>query len=412
MSVFSFQFVIGALLLATVFFYLPGLFIRRLVLATCNVGFIWLCLPNYQSWIVLGAFVVSGYLVGVVLRRLPSSGILATYLLLLVAAFLVCKKYVVVQSLLPARVWDYPIVAIGLSYLLFRQIHFLVDMMQGQIDDVSFASYANYQLNLFGFLSGPIQRYQEFHQTWANWTPLLNSRHEILIAFVRLYAGLLKIAFSSVILWMFSHERDFFLSDPGLEARSVFAVLLKFSIMFYCYPIYLYFNFSGYCDVVIAAAALVGIQMPENFDRPYLSRNMIDFWTRWHRTLGLWIRDYVFMPMYKAVAERWSRQTAVLVFPCYFLAFFLAGVWHGSTLNFAVFGVLHGGGVAAAKLWEVQVVRRVGRKGLKHYLASSPIRAAAIFLTLNYFAFTLLFFPHDLSTTRIVLGHLFHRIGA
>ena len=69
MSVFSFQFVFGALFLATVFFYLPGLFLRRLLFATCNVGFIWLCLPNYQSWIVLGAFVVSGYLVGVLLRH-------------------------------------------------------------------------------------------------------------------------------------------------------------------------------------------------------------------------------------------------------------------------------------------------------------------------------------------------------
>ena len=231
-----------------------------------------------------------------------------------------------------------------------------------------FASYVNYQLNLFGFLSGPIQRYQEFQHTWLNWTPLLKSRYEILIAFGRLYVGLLKIVFSTAILWMFTHEQEFFLSDPGSEARSILKVIFKFVVMFYCYPLYLYFNFSGYCDMVIAAAALVGIQMPENFDRPYLSRNMIDFWTRWHRTLGFWVRDYLFMPMYKAVAERWSRQAAVLVFPCYFLAFFLAGVWHGSTLNFAVFGVLHGGGVAAAKLWEVQVVRRIGRRDLGNIL--------------------------------------------
>ena len=118
----------------------------------------------------------------------------------------------------------------------------------------------------------------------------------------------------------------------------------------YFYPLYLYLNFSGYCDIVIAGASFFGMKLPENFDQPYLSRNVIDFWTRFHRTLGFWIRDYLFLPLYKAVAERWPKRADLLAFLCYFVAFFVAGIWHGPTANFVVFGLLQAVGVSAAKL--------------------------------------------------------------
>ena len=177
--------------------------------------------------------------------------------------------------------------------------------------------------------------------------------------------------------------------------------------------LYLYFNFSGYCDIVISAAALLGVKMPENFDRPYLSRNMTDYWTRWHQSLGYWIRDYLFTPMYKAAATRWSGQAYWLVFPCYLLAFLLAGIWHGNTANFVVFGLLNGLGICIGKLWEMYLVRQRGRKGLKAYLASGPIRFFAIVLTLHFAAFTLLYFPSSVTTTNTMLRvfgyHLMHR---
>jgi D-alanyl-lipoteichoic acid acyltransferase DltB (MBOAT superfamily) len=411
MSVFSFQFVLAVILLSAGFFYLPGVWWRRLAFTACNVVFIRLCFPDAVSLIPLAVFVVSGYGVAVTLRKRPSSALLGAYLTALVAAFMVLKKYVFLQPLLPAQLWLWPVSTIGLSYLLFRQIHFLVDMMQQQIEDVSLPSYVNYQLNFLGFLSGPIQRYQDFEPTWRQWKPVLNNRHDIMVTFLRLYAGLVKIAISTWIFGIFAEQRDWFLNPAKGMGVGRVHVLLKFALMFYAYPVYLYFNFSGYCDVVIAGAALLGVQLPENFDRPYLSRNMLDYWTRFHRSLGFWIRDYLFMPLYKAVAERWNSQAAPLVFPCYFVAFVLAGVWHGSTLNFLVFGILHGCGVSVVKLWEFYIVKRRGRKGLKEYLASQPIRFAAIALTLNFVSFTMLFFPHDVSVTRAILSSFWHRVS-
>ena len=121
--------------------------------------------------------------------------------------------------------------------------------------------------------------------------------------------------------------------------------LAEFPVVFYFYPLYLYFNFAGYCDIVIAAARLFGMKLPENFNRPWLARNPIEFWTRWHITLGTWIRDYLFMPMYKPVVERWPKRAQSLAWIFYFLAFVVAGVWHGTTLNFLFLRNLAGHGM-------------------------------------------------------------------
>jgi D-alanyl-lipoteichoic acid acyltransferase DltB (MBOAT superfamily) len=177
------------------------------------------------------------------------------------------------------------------------------------------------------------------------------------------------------------------------------AAIGHFLGVLYFYPIYLYLNFSAYCDIVIAGASLFGMKLPENFNQPYLARNVLDFWTRFHRTLGFWIRDYLFLPLYKFVAEGWPKRADSLAFLCYFVAFFVAGVWHGPTANFVVFGLLQAVGASAAKLWERHVLKRRGRKGLKQYLDSSPTRAIAIVGTLHFQFVSILFFPVDIRTT-------------
>jgi D-alanyl-lipoteichoic acid acyltransferase DltB (MBOAT superfamily) len=321
------------------------------------------------------------------------------------------KKYVILRPILPAAVWAFPIETLGLSYLLFRQIHFLVDVLQEQITDFTIWDYANYQLNLFGFLSGPIQRYQEFGSAWSSLNPLLKSPFEIRRAFIRIFVGITKVAISLLIMSRYSSQRTWFIDHAlGAQQPGYAKALARFATVFYGYPVYLYFNFSGYCDIVIASAALLGITMPENFDRPYLSRNMIDYWTRFHRTLGFWIRDYLFTPMYKALASRWSEWSSAMVFPCYFVAFVLAGIWHGSTTNFVVFGILHGIGVSANKAWELFLVQRHGRKGLKTYLASPVVRVAAVLTTWNFVSFTMLFFPEGTESTVTLLRGFVHQL--
>jgi D-alanyl-lipoteichoic acid acyltransferase DltB (MBOAT superfamily) len=177
--------------------------------------------------------------------------------------------------------------------------------------------------------------------------------------------------------------------------------------VFYIFPIYLYLNFSGYCDIVIAGATFTGMKLPENFDKPYLSRNVLDFWTRFHRTLGLWIRDYLFSPLYKFIAERWPQRAEPLAFACYFVAFFLAGVWHGPTANFVVFGLLQAVGASAGKLWERHLTKHGGRKRLREYMQSTRNRVIAIIATVHFECFCILFFPNDIKTALLIIRSLF-----
>ncbi len=409
MTVSSFQFLLPLLLVGAFFFYLPGGWLRRLVFSLGAFFFLAQFIPNSWTWVCMAFFLLSGYAWAHLVKARKSSLLFAGYLITLVAAFIYMQRYEFLTYLLPDDTLQHSIVIVGLSYMLFRQIHFIVDMMQDQIPSATLWTYLNYQLNPFGLLAGPIARYQEFAEFWNSPTPILQDRHDVLVAYLRVFVGVIKIAgLAAATLFLYDKVSTRLLNvASGAYAPGRLATTGMFLMVFYTYPIYIYLNFSGYCDIVIGGAALLGLRMPENFDRPYLARNMIDYWNRWHRTLSFWIRDYIFMPSYKAIAERWPRQASEMAFLCYFLALFLAGIWHGSTLNWVIFGVLNGAGVAAAKLWENSIVKHRGRQGLRAYLQSRPIRVLAVIANVHFACLTILFFPADLEKCLRIIGALF-----
>jgi alginate O-acetyltransferase complex protein AlgI len=357
---------------------ISAVWLRRSFITVCSIAFLWLQAPNAVNLLALSAFVLTGYAAGEILARRPSTWLLAGYIAALTAAFVVLKRYAFLQLIVTDSLLTHAIDLVGLSFIFFRQIHYVVDVKQGDIRDRSLWSYLVYQLNPFTLLAGPIQRYQRFYEDWQSLAPLPADKHELRKTFLRILIGVLKVSLlGELCLWYALHP------PPGVIPWQVY--------LFYFFPAYVYFNFAGYCDIVIGAAALVGIRVPENFDRPYVSRNMIDFWTRWHRTLSFWIRDYVFNPLYMAIARRSPGAAPHLAFVCYFVALFLAGVWHGATWNFVIFGVLNGLGVSAAKLWENIIIARAGRKGLRAYLASTPIRVVATIATIHFVCLTQIF---------------------
>ncbi len=408
MNVCGIEWVACLLVASALFFNLPNVSLRQGLLALCNAGFLVTLVPDAGAWIALAAFLGIGYLTVRVMLVNPRRIILIIYLAALIFAFVVLKQYAFLRLVLPATLFQRVVATVGLSYMLFRQIHVVVDAFQGQIENFSLWNYLNYQINLFGFIAGPIQRYQDFCQYWLRLEPIATDLEAILRAYLRVFLGVLKIAIvAAVCLAAYQHCAATLAGThpSGIGAR--LKSTLTFLGMFYFYPAYIYFNFSGYCDMVIGGASLFGVKMPENFDRPFLSRNMIEYWTRWHRTLGFWIRDYVFTPMYKAIAGRWPHKAASLAFLCYFVALFLTGIWHGSTWNFVIFGLLNGIGVAAAKLWENHLIRRGGRQGLRNYLHSRVIRVGAVMANFHYVCLTILFFPSDLAGTFQLLKHAF-----
>ena len=406
MAVCSTSFVLLVLTASAVFFWLPTARLRQVFLALANFGFLATQVPNAADWIALATFLVSGFTFARLLQAYPYRWFQAVYIAAIVASFLILKRYEFLNPLLPGSMLAHTLVIVGISYMLFRQIHVAVDSMQGQIECLSFWTYINYQANLFGLLAGPIQRYQEFATDWDVLEPVLKESYDIVAAYRRIFVGVIKVSILSAgCLAYYNYISSAFLND---SYQPTWKALVKFALIFYLYPAYVYFNFSGYCDIVIAGASLFGIRMPENFGYPFLARNMIEYWTRWHRTLGFWIRDYVFTPLYMTIAVRWPQRAASLVFFCYFIALFLAGVWHGSTWNFVIFGLLNGIGVSAAKLWENWIVRCSGRQGLRAYLQSRSVRMLAIVANVHYVCLTLFFFPSDLERSFKILTDFAH----
>jgi D-alanyl-lipoteichoic acid acyltransferase DltB (MBOAT superfamily) len=353
---------------------------RRLFLMVCSLLFLYLFLPNATAALTLLAFVGSGYLAGRVIAAHPSRTLLVAYLTVLVGAFVYLKRYAFLQ-LMPGASWlEHTLDIVGLSFIFFRQIHYVVDAKQGEVRDFSLWAYLCYQLNPFTLLAGPIQRYQQFQKDWEVLLPRHTDAAELRLAFLRILVGVVKVSLLGEVCLRLAQSPPGSLGTTGGALAS-----------FYLYPAYVYFNFAGYCDIVIAGASLAGLKVPENFNRPYPARNMIDFWTRWHMSLTFWIRDYVFTPIYMGIARRWPAKAPGLAFLCYFLALFLAGVWHGATWNFVVFGVLNGIGVSAAKVWENFLVARYGRPGLRRYLASVPLQRLAQVANFHFVCLTIVF---------------------
>jgi D-alanyl-lipoteichoic acid acyltransferase DltB (MBOAT superfamily) len=174
------------------------------------------------------------------------------------------------------------------------------------------------------------------------------------------------------------------------------------------YPLFLYANFSGYIDIVIAVARLMRLRLPENFDRPFAAASVLDFWNRWHMTLSNWLKTYVYNPLLIALMRRFPSpgvEPFLGVF-CFFVTFFLIGVWHGRTSEFIVFGILTGGGMSINKLWQLGMARAMGRKPYRELTRNTIYAAFGRGLNFAWFAFTLFWFWGDWKQIRTVFSAL------
>ena len=197
---------------------------------------------------------------------------------------------------------------------------------------------------------------------------------------------------------LFERSRIQLLSDAGVE------VLPRFTVFFYAYPVYMYFNFSGYTDIVVAAGRLVGLTLPENFDRPYLARNIIDFWNRWHISLTHWIRDYVFMNCYKLSIERFPGPAKQLGYGLLFSSLFLAGGVARGDGGFRDIGAIHGLGAATNRFYGDTLRSWIGRQRYKRYEKDRLIHWLAVLVTVHYVCFSFIFFSSSVQDAARVLS--------
>ena len=358
---------------------------RQIAFIAINLAFIWGVLLGPASTLGVLLFALLGYgLVHVALtgRRTP----LIVALTLYVALFVYLQRYDFLHWVLPDAALPRFLSTVGLSFLFFKIVHVVIDAYSGTLDRLDLLTYLNYCLNFATFAMGPIQRFQDYRAQWDGEQAALPDRFEPhLDAVARTLVGLVKV----YVLAPFFETRAF-QPDTDLVALN----LTGFIIQSYAFWIFLFLNFSGYCDAVIGIGSLFGVRPPENFDKPYLARNISDFWQRQHRSLTLWLTDYIFTPVYKKLLStpRLTRHKLLAANVSLAATMLVSGLWHGTTIGFLLFGLAHALWFVVYHTWDVMLQRRLGRRTVQRLRRNWLVHAGGIFLTFNATAFTFVFF--------------------
>jgi D-alanyl-lipoteichoic acid acyltransferase DltB (MBOAT superfamily) len=378
----SYQFLAFAILAAIVYHLARVKSLRTAVLLVTNLLFLASFSTAPVLWIPFAVFLLFGFLTVRFLQARPGSR-LAVWVIVTVVLFCWIKRYAVIPS---ALLLTAPYVTVGLSYIFFRLMSLIIDAGQGvHSERLGVVEYLNYTLNFTCLTAGPIQRYEDYREARFQITPIVLGE-----AAERIISGLFKVMIVSELLnsWLKEVIAALPASHTLMEHTTAAALLIAI------YPVYLYFNFSGYTTFVIGCAALFGMRLPENFDRPFTAVNFLEFWSRWHISLSNWLKSYVYNPLLMSMMRRSPRPSVVpfLAVIAYFATFFLVGAWHGQSSEFLFFGLLQGGGVSANKLYQVLLTERIGRQRYKR-LAANPLYAAICRgLTFAWFGLTLFWF--------------------
>ena len=282
--------------------------------------------PVYILLLAFSAFV--GWLHGLYMTRRPGhrgalvSAICWNLVFLLFfkyADFLTGSINSLLGTAIPALGLSLPI---GISFYTFQNMSYVIDVYRGDSKaEKNFASYATYLCLFPQLIAGPIVRYSDVARE-------LRERSVDTAQFsrgvIRFLVGLGKKVLLANSIGVLA---ELTVPDGSVLFSWLRAIAYTFQI---------YFDFAGYSDMAIGMGAMMGFQFPENFNYPYLSRSVTEFWRRWHMTLGGWFRDYVYIPLggSRTSTMKWVRNVLIV--------WMLTGIWHGASWNFLLWGLYYG----------------------------------------------------------------------
>jgi len=319
---------------------------------------------------------------------------------------LVCVRYVPASLFaqwsggLKAVLWRNPDFAFsscffGLSYLAFRTSHLVLEIRNRVVPRPGFWEYLGYCFFLPTMSVGPINPFSNYRRAFDTAPPGIPAGR----AALRVLVGLVKFQFLGTVFSQLGYSALFL--DGRLHHWVDFVVAVVF------YYLFLYCNFSGFCDMAVGAAGLIGVPVAENFQNPFAARNVKDFWNRWHITLSLYMRDVVFSPLSKFLVRLAGPANANHAIALTILAvFLLVGVWHGVGWNYAAFGAAHALGVVVNHYYTLGLKKWLGRDGFKAYNSNRWIHAAAVAATFCYVAASLFFFANTFPEMKNILSSL------
>lgn len=258
--------------------------------------------------------------------------------------------------------WASVVLPIGISFITFQKLAYTLDVYKTQ--QPVFKKLQDYALYIFMFpqiLSGPIVRPGQIAEQIRDRKGQENSDYR-LTGFYRFIIGLSKKVLIADVLGVTANE---IFALPLNELSSGIAWTGAIA-----YTFQIYFDFSGYSDMAIGLARMMGLQLPENFNFPYISRSITEFWRRWHITLSFWFRDYIFLPLAyttsrKLPKERYLglRADKVIYLIATSITFLLCGFWHGAAWTFIIWGAYMGFFLIIDRLFLLKFLKKTGKSG-------------------------------------------------
>ena len=259
------------------------------------------------------------------------------------------------------------ILPVGISFYTFQSISYIVDVYKGRVSPTeTWIEYLFFLSYFPALVAGPIVRADYFLPQIQNRDHA--SREEMAAGLWLIILGLVKKA---VVADYIAQYNDLIFASPtGYSGLESLMGVVGYVVQIYC-------DFSGYSDMAIGISAIMGFRLTKNFDFPYKSRNLTDFWRRWHISLSTWLRDYVYIPL------GGNRRGTLRTYVNNFLTMLVGGLWHGAAWKFIIWGGMHGVGL---------IVHKALRPWLVKIPDTWPVKAASWTLTMAYVSFLFIFF--------------------
>ena len=230
------------------------------------------------------------------------------------------------------------ILPVGISFYTFQILSYTIDVYRGNLTPSKSLKEFSFFVTFFPqLIAGPILRASNFLPQIREKFTDLNSKNlkqsliqnpNLKFGFTLMLFGFFKKMFFADNIAPFVDE--IFLNPVGLDSFTIILGTIAFGIQLYC-------DFSGYTDIAIGAAFILGFKIPKNFNFPFFATSPSEFWRRWHISLSSWVKDYVFFPLVLN-----NKKSRIRIVSSIFVTMFLIGVWHGSGLNFIIYGIIHG----------------------------------------------------------------------
>ena len=273
--------------------------------------------------VYLLAFIIYQYVLVFIAQRMDSKR-LKPLVMLSILPLVVNKVFAITQLHLLSF--------IGISYMSFKTIQIMLEISDGLIKEkISVKDYLQFLLFFPTVSSGPIDRSRRFLKEINEVMPRKDYLELAGDGIYRIVLGLLY----KVVLSTYIYQMLLALSNTGTVVYSI-----KYM---YLYTLYLFFDFAGYSLMAVGSSNVLGIQTPMNFNKPFLSIDIKDFWTRWHITLSTWLRDFVFSRvLMQVIRKKWFKNRLHNAAYAYMVNMLVMGFWHGISVSYIAYGFYHG----------------------------------------------------------------------